>query len=327
MTMLVACGGGEGRGDAGGGPGIGSLGNETGDASSGSTSAASTGLGSHDGTATNDETAASDGLTSGYHPKFDLGILPDATIPEEGCQKVDFLFTIDNSGSMGDDQDTLVGNFPAFITGIQSVLGTVDEYQVGIVTTDTYDYNVAGCQQLGSLVVQTGGSNSSNSTCGPYAAGYNFMTEADDLAMEFSCAADVGTVGSATERPMEATVQAVQQVQGGPGQCNEGYLREDSLLVIVIITDEPGDDSGNATTWFDDIVAARSGIEENIAVVSLINVPGGGCPGSNANQISAFTNMFTNGFEAPVCTNDYGPAFQQAIDLIEEACNNFTPPG
>ncbi|MEX1363411.1 MAG: hypothetical protein AB1Z98_09815 [Nannocystaceae bacterium] len=326
-TVLAACGGDNGGRESGAGPGIDSLGPQT---SSGTEdgSGPATSMGPGPGSATGDSTAGTtEQPTTGFNPSFDLGILPDLPIPEDGCTKVDFLFTIDNSGSMAGDQTNLVNNFPAFINGIQTVLETVDEYQVGVITTDTYGFNVGGCQQLSSLVVQTGGSNSSNSVCGPYAAGRNFMTEADDLAMEFTCAADVGTSGSATERPMQATVEAVQRVQGGAGQCNEDFLRDDSLLVIVIITDEPGDSPGSPASWFNDIVAARSGIEENIAVVSLINTPGGSCGGSTANEISSFTNMFTNGFEADVCTPDYGPVFQQAIGIIEEACNNFTPPG
>lgn len=327
-TLLAACSGDSDEREAEGGPGIGSLSqgtaSDTGQDTGDSATSIATG---NDGTG-NGTGPGSDGESSGpFNPAFDLGILPDIPIPEEGCTKVDFLFTIDNSGSMAGDQDNLVANFPAFIGGIQSVLATVDEYQVGVITTDAYSYNVAGCNALSSLVVETGGSNSSNALCGPYAAGRNFMTEADDLALEFTCAADVGTSGSATERPMQATVEAVQRVQGGPGQCNEDFLRDDSLLVIVVITDEPGDSPGTPATWFNDIVAARSGIEENIAVVSLINTPGGSCGGSTANEISQFTNMFTNGFEADVCTPDYGPVFDQAIGIIEEACNNFTPPG
>lgn len=330
-ALLAACGGeGEGRNEEGG-PGIGSLSQGTatgsGSATDGQTNA---GPGSNSMTGTSNAVTGDETASEGMMPDpvFDV-VAPeqDVTIPEEGCTKVDFLFTIDNSGSMAGDQANLIANFPAFITGIQSVLETVDEYQVGIVTTDTYNYNVAGCTALSGLVVQTGGSNSSNQTCGPYAAGANFMTEADDLAMEFSCAAQVGTSGSATELTMQATVEAVQKVVGGPGQCNDGFLRDDSLLVIVIITDEAGDSAGNAGTWFNDIVTERSGIEENVAVVSLINTPGGVCGGQIANEISAFTNMFTNGFEADVCIPDYGPVFTQAIGIIEEACNNFVPPG
>jgi len=39
-------------------------------------------------------------------------------------------------------------------------------------------------------------------------------------------------------------------------------------------------------------------------------------------------NMFgTNGFLAGICDADYGPTFTQAVGIIEEACNNFMPPG
>ncbi|MEX1366430.1 MAG: hypothetical protein AB1Z98_25120 [Nannocystaceae bacterium] len=318
-TLIAACDGESSeRDDEAGGPGIGSLSQGLGSATDGT----ATGDGSGTGATTDDIGDDSSGPPA---TKFDLGMLPDLSSVDSGCTKVDFLFIIDSSGSMGDDQDNLVANFPAFITGIQSVLESVDEYQVGIVTTDQYGPNVPGCHQLSSLVARTGGADSSNAECGPFAAGHNFMTELDDLASEFTCAADVGTSGDFSERPMEAMIGAVQQVQGGPGECNEGFLRPDSLLVVVIITDESGDDSGNSVTWFDDVVTARGGIEENIAVVSLINTPGGGCPNETAHAISAFTNMFTNGFEAPVCTGDYGPSFTQAIDVIDQACDNFIP--
>src|SRR5262245_7843026 len=39
---------------------------------------------------------------------FDMGVLPDSPIVEDpGCHAVDFLFVIDNSGSMADDQAKL----------------------------------------------------------------------------------------------------------------------------------------------------------------------------------------------------------------------------
>src|SRR5690242_21671906 len=36
-----------------------------------------------------------------------------------GCAKADFLFVIDNSGSMADEQDNLIASFPGFIDTIQ----------------------------------------------------------------------------------------------------------------------------------------------------------------------------------------------------------------
>ena len=261
---------------------------------------------------------------------FDVGEIPEAPPLETECGKVDFVFVIDNSGSMGDEQANLVANFPAFIDGIQNNLEDVESYHVGIVSTDTYTYNVAGCQQLSSFVVQTGGSNSSNMVCGPYADGFNFITEADDLAASFTCAAQIGTSGSASERQMQAMLEAVQEVEGDPGECNEGFLRDDALLVIVIITDEPDNASVPSTPmeWYDGVLAAKLGIPENVVVVSLINTPGGMCPGSTATDIAAFTDLWgMNGFMADICTPDYAPIFQDAIAVIDVACENYIPPG
>jgi hypothetical protein len=55
--------------------------------------------------------------------------------PEAGCEKVDFLFVIDNSGSMQDEQQNLVASFPGFIGTIQDVLMAQD-YHIMVVDTD-----------------------------------------------------------------------------------------------------------------------------------------------------------------------------------------------
>ena len=277
---------------------------------------------------------------SADEPKFDLGAQPDVHQEvEDGCTKVDFLFVVDNSGSMEDEQANLVANFPNFINGIQATLEDVEEYHVGVVTSDVYGGNPAQCRLLGGLVVQTSGSASSNAVCGPYATGTNYMTQADNLAGAFGCAAQVGVSGSGIERPMNAMEAAVRGDHAGAGQCNEGFLREDALLVIVLITDEwdgPGDpegdgSSGSALTWYDTVVAAKGNIAENIVVVTLSYVNAGTCPPTdvffNPADIQTFTEMFgENGFQA--CINgDFGETFMDATGVIEEACNNFVPPG
>ena len=287
-----------------------------------------TGMPSDTTSGTGSTGADSDSGTTDPGFVFDLGEIPEAPPLETECGKVDFIFVVDNSGSMGDEQANLIANWPAFIMGIQDNLEDVESYHIGVVTTDTYTYNIAGCQNLSSVVVQTGGGSSSNMACGPYTAGDNFITEADDLNVAFTCAAQVGTSGSASERQMQAAVEAVTGVDAGPGQCNEGFLREDSLLVIVIITDEPDNAStGDPTSWYNDILAARSDIPENVVVLSLINTPGGMCAGGVATDIAAFTTMWgVNGFMADICTLDYGPIFTQAISVIDVACENYIPP-
>ncbi len=260
-------------------------------------------------------------------PILDVGLVPDVPNLEQGCSKVDFLFVIDNSSSMGPDQVNLVSNFPAFIDGIQATLDTVDSYQVGVVTTDAYMYNVPDCQVLSGLVVQTGGANSSNMMCGPYDDGYNFMTQNDDLDTAFSCAATVGSGGSGNEQPQAALVGAVQRIHGGNGECNEGFIRDDALLVIVYVGNENDNSPTTPMASYDAVVEAKLDLPENVVVMSVTDFPGNPCGFGGSVEMAMFTDLWgKNGFKVPICEPDYGPYFDQAVAIIDVACENFTPP-
>ena len=254
-------------------------------------------------------------------PKLDVVGVPDAPDSDvEGCQAVDFLFVIDNSGSMSDEQDNLTTSFPGFFSAIQNSLDHVSSYHVGVTTTDDYYQNAPGCQTLGSLVVRTGGSNTFNADCGPYANGLNFMTVADHLPSTFKCAAKVGTSGSGFERPMNAMERALDGSLAEPGQCNEGFLRQNALLVIVVITDEEDQSEGTAGQWFSTVLEAKDGIAQNIVVIGLTP--------TWSDNITKFANLFgDNAFMGDVEAPDYGPLFADAIGTIAVACENFIPAG
>lgn len=272
---------------------------------------------------------------------FDVGTPPntggDAPTPEKGCSKIDFAFIVDNSQSMEDDQANLVANFPALIEGIESTLTEVDDYHVGVIATDAYGFNSPACRVMGGLVTQTGGEASSNQACGPFAEGHNYMTEEDNLAESFACAARLGVSGFGVEAPMDALGALVRGDASGPGECNEGFIRDDALLVAVVITDEwdgPGDPElltsmGTPQEWYDRVVAAKN-VPENAAVVTLVNYQDGPCPPSepvfDGQRLVEFTNFFgPTGFVGGIC-DEFGPTFEQAVDLIDEACSNFQPP-
>jgi len=55
-----------------------------------------------------------------------------------------------------------------------------------MVTSDAYAFNAAGCTGIGAVVTQTGGVNSSNAVCDPFADGARYMTENDDLDTDFA---------------------------------------------------------------------------------------------------------------------------------------------
>jgi hypothetical protein len=259
-------------------------------------------------------------------------------VGETPCARVDLLFVIDNSSSMRGEQEALIASFPGFIDGIQTTLAEVFDYHVGVVTTDEYEGNSFFCQSLGALVTGTTGQYSSNATCGPYADGYNFMTESDNLASKFACAAKVGVDGALAEKPMAAMLRAVSPGLSAVGACNEGFIRSDALLIVVVITDEEDTEGGNfpgspggPQQWFDQLVAYKGGVESNIVVITIAGFPAPNLcttdTAEHAARLLAFTDLFTYGYKGDVCTPSYSAYFNQAIGVIANACEQFTPVG
>lgn len=309
-----------------------------------------TGLGTSTGDDGDESSESGGGVTGGNPNPTAAG---DEGGSDAGCKAVDLLFVIDNSGSMEDEQANLIASFPGFINAMKSQLSEDLGYHVGITTSDLYGGN-ADCLQEGALVTSTLGGGSSNQSCGPYTSGGRYMTEADDLEAKFSCAAQVGIEGDGDERPMQTMLAAVS----GPAAsgCNAGFLRDDALLVVVLITDEEDDhetmgcstgtvntdpqpgSAGEPEQWFDQLVAAKGGDERRVVVLSLVGPQGlaacpplekcaGGIVGAEvADRIVDFTTRFTYGFVGPVC-EPYAEFFSEAISNIVTACDDFTPVG
>jgi hypothetical protein len=263
----------------------------------------------------------------------------------EECGKVDFVFTIDSSNSMDTNQAELIASFPEFVASIQGTLEQVDSHHVGVVTSDAYPFNEAGCTSYGALVTQTGGKDSSMRTCGPFSGGARFMTEADDLPAAFACAAQVGTGGANDERMMLAAGEAVAPEANATGACNEGFIRDDALLVLVLITDEddPGmcvgagmdcqGSPGDPQAWHDHFVAIKGGNPENVVVLTLVRgVPGNVCGFAEGTELDGsrlmrFTSLFgDHGFVGDICARSFGPFFDEAVAIIDVACGEFVPP-
>lgn len=276
----------------------------------------------------------------------------------EGCQAIDFLFVIDNSGSMGDNQQNLINSFPGFIAKIQEVIADVDSYHVMVVKTDQYwndcqieclffpamcqfgDVNACDgapsvCDEtLGAGVNFPVGEDASNMYC-DLTGGQRYITPAEPinaLPQRFTCIASVGTDGDSSERPMAALTAAVGPMLNGPGGCNSGFLRDEAVLVITIITDEEDQSPGTPGGWYSNIVAQKGGDGSGVAVLGLINDVGAGnpiCPPESQDpvRIREFMEMFPNHIEGSVCALDYSEFFEQAVDLINTTCDEYTPVG
>lgn len=359
-------------------------------ADGGTTEAASTGTGS--GSA---EGPLPDDTTGGI--KLDVGAPETMNMSagdagdESGCDKVDFLFIIDNSGSMGDEQGNLINSFPLFIDTIQSTLDEAQDYHIMVLDVDAYIYEQ--CQQacdtappecivdgicnvnaapaclfpcflgsvcaidgdyqcgvtqpeecedvLGAGVTHPRGQGSSNQDC-MFASGARYIDGSEpDLSATFECAAQVGVSSYAgTERPMEAMVQAVT-ASTEAATCNEGFLRDDAILVVTFITDEDdnfGDSAGTPAGWKQALISAKNGDENAIVVLGLFgdnDQPGAICQalGSGTDgaepspRLREFVDSFGDkGFFGSVCAPSYDDFFQQAVGLIDVTCDEFIPP-
>lgn len=277
-----------------------------------------------------------------------------------GCDKVDFLFVIDNSVSMQDQQTALIGSFPGFMATIQQTLSATSDYHIMVADSDDETRcTAANCQSgamsaqnlcidaangyactasfdtcdntIGAGVVHPAGDGASNMPCTLY-GGNRYIVEGEpDLTGTFSCMAQVGLAGHPSERPMDSMVAAMSDSLNGPGGCNEGFLRDDAILVITFISDDPNyEDAGDPQSWYDAVVAAKGGSADAVVVLGL--TPNfDGCQGGNGPPKGAHWSEFvakwqSRGLEASVCDLDYAPFFAQAVAIIDETCDDFRRP-
>jgi hypothetical protein len=154
--------------------------------------------------------------------------------------------------------------------------------------------------------------------------------------------AKVGIFGSGAELPTSAVAEAVT-TQNAAGACNAGFVRDDAILVVTFISDDypvPGTDDNASTVgspqeWYDAVVAAKNGKPENVVMLGIINTPDASCVSGAGDPIVHPTERFVEfvglfgdrGLTANICSSDYNEFFEQAVGLIDTACDEFQPEG
>jgi hypothetical protein len=259
--------------------------------------------------------------------------------PESGCRKIDFLFVIDNSDSMEDEQSNLARSFPGFIAVMKQVLDAKD-FHIMVVPSggdreeeDDPTLDPEDCAEIQGAGARTDGEGA---VCG-ITDGLPYMTDTQaELETTFSCVAQVGTDGSAIEEMMDSVLEATSPLLNAPGRCNQGFLREDAVLVVTFVTDEEDRRSeGDPEQWRSALLAAKGGNEDALVVLGLVgdnNVDGGllggPCSGSDADgspRLQSFVDSL-DGVLGSVCAPDYTSFFQTAVGSIDSACTDFVPP-
>jgi len=158
----------------------------------------------------------------------------------------------------------------------------------------------------------------------------------------FQCIANLYD-GNSPELTMAGMLAALGPGMVGPGGCNEGFLRqEDAVLVVTFISDEEddGDSPGDPQSWHSDLLALKNGNETAVVVLGLLgdtSLPNAVCPpdsipGSTGGEYSPRLIEFVEswgsmGLWGSVCEDGYKPFFDQAVALIDQACDEFQPEG
>ncbi len=176
----------------------------------------------------------------------------------QGGSAVDILVMVDDSRSMTEEQANLAAQFPDLLRAlldppVDPVTGEPDhvpvtDLHVGIVSSDmgTGGYVVDTCSNPdgGDDGVLQHSPNSSIAGCEPpYPPFLDYESpEPDEAAIDaistgFGCIATLGTDGCGFEQQLKAVARAIDRalLPDGP---NAGFLRPDSLLAILWVTDE-----------------------------------------------------------------------------------------
>jgi len=316
-----------------------------------------------DATATGDGDGNGSGSTTGGDgtgapPDGPDGPPPPPDTPEsDTCDRMDILFVIDDSISMAQEQRNLVDNFPGFIDVLDAYRtgdGAPLDYRVGVTTTgrtfNKFLRTASGDFPNGSF---TGADGALQSDCGmtrPWIEGADA-----DPATTFSCIAEVGIGGPTDEMPLAATQLALgARIADG---TNAGFVRDDALLALVILTDE--DDcstTGDTFTVDGRVQSDRNGactpgrpvelqdleqtmgflddlkVEPGRWALAVIAGPGPDvCQSTFGDAIPAHRLLELVDMKSPrasfssLCEGDLTGALADALETFDAACRSFPP--
>ncbi len=195
-------------------------------------------------------------------------------VPVQINRNLDILFVIDNSGSMREEQASLVANFNRFINVLDNIEGGLPNVHIGVVTTDigAGPYGIMGCTGNGDRgILQNAPVGGACSTPGPERYIIDIANDdgvtrtnnyAGTLADTFSCIAELGTGGCGFEQPLESMRRALN----GSNAENNGFIRDDAFLAVIIISDE--DDCSVEQVSMFDSDPALDNIDSNVGPLS-----------------------------------------------------------
>ena len=172
---------------------------------------------------------------------------------------IDILFVIDDSSFARSLQRKLLANFPLLMTRLIRTAGFTSLH-IGVISTDMGAGNgsIGGCDSSGGRngIFQYNARGSCTTT--GLAPGATFISEVDgvknytgSLDEVFGCIAALGESGCGFEHPFASITRALGADGSPPPAENQGFLRPDAYLLIVIVTDDDDCSAPQGSPLFD----------------------------------------------------------------------------
>lgn len=292
------------------------------------------------------------------------GLRLDMAVPDlglgdmVGCQgKIDFLFVISTSNTMEPVQKQVMTSLPGFMAAIAERFTEFDVRVLSAKPSKTWTMVDCGncadpecdlnaeppacgvsldlCDgQTGAGVTFPAGIDAANRRC-EFFSGHRYIVGNEPGFEEaFACVTQAGMNG-ASAHAAEAMVVAISPEINGPGGCNEGFLRDDALLVVTLMSD--GFDQlskGTVESWIKALRAAKHGNDDAFAVIVLTTdvdvgywqlcLPEMYSPIKN--RLRLLVEGVEHGFISSICEEDFSPFFAEAVDEIVELCDGLVIP-
>jgi hypothetical protein len=170
----------------------------------------------------------------------------EVEFPVAANRNLDILFVIDDSRSMGNEQNSLASNFERLIEQIQSIEHGLPDLHIGVVSTDLgigpHAVPGDGCTATGKMGMLQSSAPEGEICTVPTdrfiidiqgKEGERLRNYQGTLTETFSCIARLGDQGCGYEQPLEAMRRALQfEQQSG------GFLRAGARLAVIFVTDE-----------------------------------------------------------------------------------------
>jgi hypothetical protein len=217
--------------------------------------------------------------------------------------RADVLFVVDNSESMDEEQTALADNFNHFINW---AINQDADFQIGVITT------------MGSGTEYNQGDPARDIEAGELTAAPGrdkiLTKNTPDLINAFTENVRVGTsLTASTEQGFQAAHLALSPPK--INSANAGFIRDDSRLYIIAVSDENDQSDGDLDYYLDffsNIKGPRN--TEYMDISAVVGDSPAGCdgPGGVADPCTRYIEMadLTGGVFESICTSNWGSALQ-----------------